>query len=249
MLKEERQSFILEKLKHRKKVLTANLSHALHVSEDTIRRDLKELSDLGHLRKVHGGALASSLNPFSYADRKVYALADKVRIVEKALNLIQPGQVVIMDGGTTNLELAKRLPHDLQATIFTNSLPVAVQLAEHPTIEIIFAGGKLLKSAQATIGQEVIHTFSEIRADLCILGTRSIDLETGITEIDWEEAKVKRAIVAASQKTLSLAISEKLGTYTPYKVADIQQLGTLVTELDPHDALLLPYKRLGIQLL
>ncbi|MEM6767096.1 MAG: DeoR/GlpR family DNA-binding transcription regulator [Bacteroidota bacterium] len=248
MLKEERLTYILNSLRLDHKVLTAELSGQLNVSEDTIRRDLKELSDNGKIKKVHGGAVAHSLNPFSYRERKVYKLQDKITIVEKAISLIQNGQVIIMDGGTTNLELARRLPEDLAATIFTNSLPVAEQLAEHPTVDIIFAGGKLLKSALATIGLEVIQSFSEIRADLGILGTRSVDREGGITEIDWEEAKVKRAIVSASQHLISLAISEKLDTLQPYKVADISHLHTLVTELPSDSQALAPYKELGIHI-
>ena len=249
MLKEERLNFILNSLRVDQKVLTSELSEQLDVSEDTIRRDLKELSDIGKIKKVHGGAVTHSLNPFSYRERKIFKLEEKITILEKAISLIHNGQVIIMDGGTTNLELARRLPEDLKATIFTNSLPVAEQLAEHPGVDIIFAGGKLLKSALATIGLEVIQSFSEIRADLAILGTRSVDTEGGITEIDWEEAKVKRAIVSASQHLISLAISEKLDTLQPYKVADINHLHTLVTELKPDSQELIPYRELGINII
>ena len=249
MLKEERHNYILEQLRSKQKVLTSVLSESLAVSEDTIRRDLKELSDIGRIHKVHGGALAPSLNPHNYADRKVYALESKIKIAEKAKDLIQDGQVVLMDGGTTNLELVRRLPQDLKATFFTNSLPVAVQLSEHPRIEVIFAGGKLLKEAQATIGSEVIEAFSAIRADLCILGTRSLDHEAGITEINWEEAKVKRAIVTAARRVVSLAISEKIDTIHAYSVCKIKQLHTLVTELNTDDEILIPYRQRGIELI
>ena len=249
MLKEERHNFILNELHSKPKVLTSELSLSLKVSEDTIRRDLKELSEIGQVHKVHGGALAPSHNPFSYRDRQVYALESKIIIAEKAKSLIKDGQVILMDGGTTNLELVRRLPLDLKSTVFTNSLPVAVQLSEHPNIEVIFAGGKLLKDAQATTGMEVIEVFSSIRADIGILGTRSLDHEAGITEIDWEEAKVKRAIVQASRRVVSLAISEKIDTVHAYSVCEIKQLQTLITELDVNDEMLTPYREKGIELL
>lgn len=246
MLKEERLNFILTQVRKSKKVLTSELSQSLTVSEDTIRRDLKELSDSGKLRKVHGGAIANSFNPFSFQEREVYALESKVQIVKKAIHLIQDRHVLIMDGGTTNLELAKRLPKDLQLTIFTNSLPIAAQLSEHPHIEVVFAGGKLLKSAKVTVGMEVTDALNNLRADLGILGTRSIHHEFGVTELDWEEVKVKRAIVNASQRVISLAISEKLETVNPYQAADIKQIHTLITDLEPDDEILIPYRNEGI---
>ena len=145
MLKEERHRYIVDLLFKDKKVLTADLSEDLAVSEDTIRRDLKELADSGQIRKVHGGALVYTSNPFSYQDREVYAQESKQLIASKALPLFKDDLVVMMDGGTTNLELVRLLPRDLRATFFTNSLPVAVQLSNHPNVEVIFAGGKLLK--------------------------------------------------------------------------------------------------------
>ncbi len=248
MLKEERLSFILAEVRKQKKVLTSELSQSLTVSEDTIRRDLKELADLGQLRKVHGGAIANSLNPSSYQEREIYALENKIAIVEKAITLIKDHQVVIMDGGTTNLELARRLPQELRITIFTNSLPIAALLSEHPHIQIVFAGGKLLKSAKVTVGLEVLSAFRHLRADIGILGTRSIHHEHGITELDWEEVKVKRAIVEASQHLVSMAISEKLETLNPYKAAEIHQLHTLITDLNPQDDILTPYREAGIKI-
>lgn len=249
MLKEERHTYILTQLQSQQKVLTSELSSALRVSEDTIRRDLKELADNGQIQKVHGGALAPNHNPFTYRDREVYALEQKVQIAEKAKGLIDNGDVVLMDGGTTNLELVRRLPLELEATFFTNSLPVAVQLAEHPKVDVIFAGGKLLKDAQATIGLEAIEVLGAIRADVCILGTRSLHHEEGITEINWEEAKVKRSLVKSARKVVALVISEKIGTRQAYDVCQVERLHTLVTELSPSDELLGPYCRLGVNLI
>ncbi|MEL7341137.1 MAG: DeoR/GlpR family DNA-binding transcription regulator, partial [Bacteroidota bacterium] len=191
MLKDERHQLILDTVRQQNKVLTVELSQVLQVSEDTIRRDLKELSQQGQVRKVHGGAVSHSLNPYSYQDRKVYADEEKKLIAAKASKLFQSGQVVFMDGGTTNLELARQLPANLEITMITNSLPVAVELADHPKIEIIFLGGKLLKTAQVSVGPEVINTVRGIRADVCVLGTRSIHHQLGVSEIDWDETKVK----------------------------------------------------------
>ena len=152
MLKEERQFIILEELRIHNKVLTSELSQSLSVSEDTIRRDLRDLADGGKIRKVHGGAVVNAFPPYDFRDREVYALDRKAILAQKALTLFKPGQVVLMDGGTTNIELAKRIPADLKLTIFTNSLPVAVILTDHPSVETILIGGRILKAGKSYRG-------------------------------------------------------------------------------------------------
>ncbi len=246
MLKEERQNHILQRLSKFNKVLSSELSLDLNVSEDTIRRDLKELSDLNLLKKVHGGAIINSHNPFHYRDREVYALEQKLQIVRKALPIIEDGKVIIIDGGTTNLELVKIFPKDLKATIITNSIPIAVHLSNHPNIEVFFLGGKMLKEAQVTIGIDVINSLSNIHADLAFLGTRSIDIEMGVTEIDLEETHVKRAILKAANNVACLVISEKINTIQPYMVGGLQSINYLITELDVNESILQPYRRNGI---
>jgi DeoR family transcriptional regulator, fructose operon transcriptional repressor len=249
MLKEERMNFILSELTQKTKVLSTDLSLQLQVSEDTIRRDLKELADIGKIRKVHGGAISMSANPYTFHDREVFALENKITIAKKAAPIIQDGQVLIMDGGTTNLEFARHLPETLRATVVTNSLPVAHLLSDHPKIELIFLGGRVLKNAQVTVGVDVINALDGIRADYCILGTRSLHHEIGITEIDWEETKVKQSMVRNSEALICLVIAEKLGTIQPYLVSDIKTVDILVTELDKSDNLLLPYQKLGIEII
>jgi DeoR family fructose operon transcriptional repressor len=203
----------------------------------------------GSDQKVHGGAVSHSLNPFSYQDRKVYAHEEKILLAKKAQELLHDRMVILMDGGTTNLELVRQLSPALQLTMITNSLPVAVELADHPCIEIIFIGGKLLKNAQVTVGPEVIDTVRRIRADLCILGTRSIHHQMGITEIDWDETKVKRAMMHASEEVISLVIKEKINTIQPYIIGETRRVSTLVTSVDKRDPLLSPYRELGIEVI
>src|SRR5438552_18856375 len=103
MLKEERLQLILDKLNSQRKVLSSELSQDLQVSEDTIRRDLNELSENGLLQKVHGGALPKSLNPYNYGDRIGFAQEDKRVLATKSLRLFDNGQLIILYGGTTNL--------------------------------------------------------------------------------------------------------------------------------------------------
>jgi DeoR/GlpR family transcriptional regulator of sugar metabolism len=247
MLREERHQYILEKLRIHHKVLSSELSQQLQVSEDTIRRDLKELADSGQVRKVHGGALARSPNPHRYKDREHYAQEDKQFIARKAVKLIKNGQVIIMDGGTTTLEIARLLPPELRVTIFTNSLPLVAQLAEHPGAEVIMAGGKLFKDSMITFGAECINTFRSVRADLCMLGICSLHHEIGLSTPNRDEAQVKNEMIAASDQVVALATHEKIGTAESYIVASLSLVDTLVTNIGHNDPVLLPYRKLGIE--
>ena len=247
MLKEERQHKILSILKDSGKVLTLSLSQQLEVSEDTVRRDLKELADAGRVKKVHGGAILASANPFDFRERQVYAKGQKQAIGLAALSHIRKGQVIFMDGGTTNLEVARILPDELDLTVFTNSLPIAEALADKSGIKTEILGGSLLKSARVTVGPEVISRLGMIRADLCILGIRSLDIDLGISEIDWDETLVKRAMVDSSQALLALVIEEKFASSQPYLICPARKISSLISTLPDSDERVALYRQIGIE--
>jgi len=245
MLKKERQAYIIQQINIHNKVLSSDLCTQLDVSEDTIRRDLQELGEEGKLMKVHGGALAKSFH-FTIESKQVYALSEKQIIAQKAIGLIKDGMLVVISGGTTMRELVKMLPPQLNATFITANIPIALELLEHPNVEVIFLGNKLLKSAQMAVGAEVVQRLGQIRADLCLLGTNSIDIKYGITDLEWEIIEVKKAMIACSQKVVSLAIAEKLNTTQHLQVCTLQEIDMLITELDPSDDRLVGYKNADI---
>jgi DeoR/GlpR family transcriptional regulator of sugar metabolism len=248
MLKKERHAFIVQQLNIHNKVLSSDLIVQLNVSEDTVRRDLQELSEEGSLLKVHGGALSNAFH-FTLHNNQIYSLAEKKTIAQKAASLITEGMIVLLSGGTTIRELVKLLPPKLNATFITVSIPIALELMNHPGSEVIFIGNKLLKSAQIAIGAEVVQRLSEIRADICFLGTNSMDANEGITDSEWEIIEVKKAMIRASQKVVSLAISEKLNSVQRLNVCAISDVNVLITELDATDKLLKPYLAKGLQVL
>jgi len=249
MLKEERHHYILDKIKLNRKVLSSNLSTELHVSEDTIRRDLNELSLNGLIKKVHGGALPIDNKAPSYEERSNYNLEEKNIIAKKAVKLIKEGQVIIMSGSTTNLQLAKIIPSDINATIYTYSLPIAIQLTEHPSIEIIFIGGKLNKPAQVTVGLDVVASISQLRADLCFMGTGGIDIIKGMTEPNWEVSHIKKSMIEASDQVIVLCTNNKINEVKRYPVIPINNINTIVTDIRPDSQILQPYKEKGITIL
>ncbi len=247
--KEERQQFILHEVRMHSRILLTDVAHLLHVSIDTVRRDIKELDEQGKLKKVHGGAISIGFHYSNDVTRDIYASESKAIIAQKAVNLIEPKSVVLISGGTTNLELVKHLPPRLVATFFTPSLPVAIELMAHPNIEVIFIGGKLSRDAQITIGGSALNVLNEIKVDIFFMGTGYLDPVNGLTEFDWEVVQMKKAMISASKKVVSLTISEKLNSVQRYKICDIQAIDMLITELDTHSPVLQPYKNEGVKLL
>ncbi|MBT33833.1 MAG: DeoR family transcriptional regulator [Thalassobius sp.] len=245
MKKENRHQVILHNVSIHNRVLLSDLSQLLNVSIDTVRRDVVELHIQGKLKKVHGGAIANGFQfKQNVSNDEIYAAECKHIIAEKAVQLIKNDQVILISGGTTNLELVKRLPLKLRATFFTPSLPIALELMSHPTVEVILIGGKLSKDSQVSMGGYAINMLSDIKADLCFLGTGYMDTSNGLTEFDWEVVQIKKAMIRSSKKVISLTISEKLNSHQKYKICQLQEINTLITELDGDNELLTPYKRM-----
>ena len=234
MLKEERLQSILNRLSKDNKVTLRDLSVDLHVSEYTIRRDIKELSDQGLLKAVRGGAVPHSPVPHHFSDRLEYGSELKKIIAQKAVKLIQPRQVIIFDGGTTALAVANLLPRDLDITAVTNSFPVASVLENHPHVNVLFAVGKLFKNAFTTVGHDCIRFFEKIRADICFMGICSIHAQLGVTTIDYEESEVKKTMVDVSKHVVALAPLERMNTAEAYFICPTSSLDTIVSD-SPED--------------
>jgi DeoR family fructose operon transcriptional repressor len=248
MLKEERLNYILNEVKVRNRVLLYDIAVKLNVSEDTVRRDLKALDEQGKVKKVHGGAVSNSFHVYSYKEDDIYAHADKSQIARKAISLIKEEQVILMSGGTTNLELARLMPDHFPLTVFTPSLPVAMQLLEHHNIETIFVGGRLSHEAQIALGGDTLNTLAQVKADVCFLGTGYLDANEGLTEFDWEVVQLKKSMIKASKKVVALTISEKLNSTQRFKVCDTESIHTLITELPAEDLVLERFQKLGLEI-
>jgi len=230
MLTAERRQVILTRLERDGKVVASELVDALGVSEDTVRRDLRELASGGLVQRVHGGALRPPPSSASFDQRLQVSKEAKAHLAEAALPLLEGAAVLLLDGGTTALELARRLPADRDCTVLTNSPPVAVALAAHPRADVVLIGGRLLKDAQVTVGATAVDALRQVRADACVLGICSLHPELGVTVTDQDEAHVKRAMVAASAEVIALATADKLRTAGPWVVAPLSSVTHLVTD-------------------
>ena len=249
MLKKERQSYILQQVNLHNKVLSSYLSQEINVSEDTIRRDLLELSGEGKLLKVHGGALSRSFSQVHVPSNGVYSQHEKKSIAQKAITLIGDGMFVLTSGGTTIVEMARVLPKELKATFVSGSIAAILEYLDHPNIEVILIGDRVSKSSKITVGSEAISKIRQLKADICFLGTNAIDIHNGVTDNDWEVVQLKKAMIESSAKVVCLAIAEKINTYQPIQICPLNKIDILITELNPDDPMLKPYANAGIELL
>jgi DeoR/GlpR family transcriptional regulator of sugar metabolism len=243
VLTAERRQAILARVERDGRVVASELVTSLGVSEDTVRRDLRDLAEQGLLHRVHGGALASA-PASSFTHRLEVSHEEKAALAEAALPLLVGAHVIVLDGGTTTLELARRLPLLYDGTVVTNSPPVASALANHPKAEVMLVGGRLLKDAQVAVGAAAVEAFHTVRADICVLGICSLHPDVGVTTPDDEEAYVKRAMVASAGEVIALATADKLRTASPWVVAQLADIDLLVT--DGSGELTRPYTSAGI---
>ena len=249
MLSAERKRLILESISREGGVVAAELSQRFEVSEDTIRRDLRELASEGLVHRVHGGALPNAPVVQSYAARIGQAPAEKAAIARAAAGLIRSGQVIAIDGGTTPLLVAENLPRDLRATIVTHSLPVLTALAGREGIELIAIGGRIMGDTLVGVGAATVDAYRAIHADVCIVGVAGIDIVAGLTALNADEASVKQAMAAGSRQVVAVAAADKLGTAGPFVVDSINRITDLVTDRAASPEMLQKFESAGLRVI
>lgn len=243
MLKEERFKLIMKQINLHNKALSVDLSMLLNVSEDTIRRDLKELADGGHLVRVHGGAISNSLvRPF-IADQNIYSIDEKKLIALKAVKLIENNMTMLFEGGTTISELSKIIPDNLNLTIFTISPQIAIALSDHVNVRVITIGGDLKKNHNIHVGSHTINVLHRVKFDLCFMGVNAISVERGMTDIDMDVVEVNKAMFEVSDRNVLLTIAEKLNLSKRHQVSDLSDIDYLITELDVNNPLLDSFRK------
>lgn len=247
MLASQRKQHILQILAAEKQVMSGELSQRFQVSEDSIRRDLRELAAEGKLQRVHGGALPVSAAIAPIESRKSVQMASKQAIARRAAALIQPGQVVIVDGGTTTTTaMIAALPADLACTVVTHSPGIAVALVEHPRIEVILLGGTLFKHSVVTVGAGTLAAMARIHADLFFMGVTGVHPQAGFTTGDYEEAGIKRALAARAAETVVMASAEKINSASAFAIGELNLASTVVIDSELDDRLLQKLKQSGV---
>ncbi|QNK70070.1 DeoR/GlpR family DNA-binding transcription regulator [Variovorax sp. PAMC26660] len=249
MLTSQRKQHILSALQRDGNIVAKSLSEALGLSEDTIRRDLREMAAEGLLQRVHGGALPLAPAGADFASRQQLASDEKVLIGRAAARLVRPGQVVFIDGGTTAVQMARHLPRTLQATVVTHSPSVAVELAAHTQLEVVLIGGRLFKHSVVAVGAAAMAAIARIHADTYFMGVTGVHAEAGLTTGDLEEAEIKRALMASAAETVVLASSEKLGVASAWVINPVTAATTLLVSPEAPAKALAPLRKAGLTIL
>ncbi|HEX6523873.1 MAG TPA: DeoR/GlpR family DNA-binding transcription regulator [Streptosporangiaceae bacterium] len=230
MLAAERRDLLVTRLRRDGKLIARDLAVELGLSEDSVRRDLRELAAAGLCQRVYGGALPVSPALGTLKARTEIAPESKRRIAARAAQMITPGATAILDSGTTALAIVKALRPDLDATIITHSPTTAAALAEHATVDVFILGGKLLKHSVAACGAAAAEAAAGISADLYFLGLGGIHPKEGLTTGDPDESAMKRILVSRAADTYVLGSLEKLGAVCSYAVISLSAVAGIITD-------------------
>jgi DeoR/GlpR family transcriptional regulator of sugar metabolism len=234
LLLQERHSLILQQLDAHGRVLAPDLARQMNVSEDTVRRDLRDLAAAGYCQKVYGGAVRSpsTTDGSSTLAQRITRQADsKSRLATVAAGLVAPGSIVFIDAGSSNLSIAKALPR-MPLTVITNAPLIAAELAERTEMELILVGGRVDARSGAILSAGALREAELMRPDLFIMGACTVDAQAGMGAFYFDEACFKRSVATISKATLVAATRDKLGTAAPYHVLDAARLTYLVLPAD-----------------
>lgn len=232
MLTSQRKALILETLAREGQVVAKAMAERFDLSEDTIRRDLRELAAEGLLQRVHGGALPASPALADFGGRQSIGRSEKARIGRAAAAMLRPGQVVFIDGGTTAAELVRHLAADLAVTVVTHSPTIAVELLPKTAVEVVLIGGRLFRHSVVAVGAGTAEAIAAVKADTVFLGVTGLHPAHGLTTGDFEEARIKRAMIEAAAECVVLASPEKINAVSPWRVAPLDRAGAVVA-IDP----------------
>lgn len=246
MLPQERQQWILDRLRQSGRVVAVELAAEFAVSEDSVRRDLRELAAQGLCKRVYGGALPLSAVVAPLKQRRQEHAGRKLALGRKAATLVRQGQVVLIDAGSINAAIAAALPRDFGLTVITNAPDIAQILLEREGFEILLIGGRIDARIGAAVGAQAVQEMQRVRADICFPGACAVDAIGGLWGFDSEEVLLKRAMVEASGETVVVATSDKLGAVATHRVAGIDEVQHLVVEHDAGRALRAAFAAHGV---
>jgi DeoR/GlpR family transcriptional regulator of sugar metabolism len=227
-----RRTIALELIHERGEVTVAELSERTGASSMTIRRDLETLETEGAVRRIHGGAIGLASRGYAapYSVRSTRAVDAKEKIGRAAADLLAERETVVLDVGTTTLQVARALTQRRNLTVLTPSLHVAHVLSRVPGIRLMVTGGLVAPGDLSLVGDMAEGAFSRLRFDTLVMGVGGIDVEAGVTEFSLEDARVKRAALASVRRCIVVADSSKLGRVTFAQVCPLERVDVVVTD-------------------
>jgi len=232
MFGHERRQTIVSRARRIGRVSVRELASDLHVTTETIRRDLKHLEQRGLIRRVHGGAVSvdnAALEP-EVQERSSTMVAEKKRIVRRAVDELPSGGAVYIDAGTTTAAFADLLPADRHLTIVTNSLLVALSATNLPNYRILLVGGEVRATTLATVGSWTNRQLEDITVDVAFIATNGVTVERGLTTPNNDEAAAKRQAIFAATRVVLLADSTKIGREYFERFCRLEDIDLFITD-------------------
>ncbi|PZT53463.1 DeoR/GlpR family DNA-binding transcription regulator [Paenibacillus silvae] len=229
---EERKQTILTQLAVQGKVQVQTLAQLFQVSTETIRRDLDRLEKEGELRKVYGGAVRvrSGMVEAPFQKRSQLQLQEKQAIGAAAAALVEDGETIMLDNGTTTIEIMRQLLHRSQVTVITNSVPILTIAMESFGGKIIFAGGEIHKAVQASTGPAAHEMLDQFKVNKAFISAGGISFSDGITDYVLEEALISRKMIERAEETILVADHTKFGRSTFAKIASVDHVAMVITD-------------------
>jgi DeoR/GlpR family transcriptional regulator of sugar metabolism len=231
MLAGQRKDHLLAILAREGRVVAKSVAAELDVSEDSIRRDLRELAAVGACVRVYGGALPAPPADRPLAERRGLATASKERVAREAVDRIRPSSTVVLDAGTTTLAMTGLLPDGL--TVFTPSPEVALAVARDSDARVVMIGGELMRHSMVTGGALALEAAAHIGADAMFMGAAGVHPEHGLTTGELDDAVTKRALAQRCTDVYVLASEEKVGAVSRYPIIPLDAVTAVI--VDPDD--------------
>jgi DeoR/GlpR family transcriptional regulator of sugar metabolism len=245
----ERHQLLLNILAEHHRASVSDLARAVGSSEMTIRRDLEILEARGALRRVYGGAvnaLLSGVEP-PFAVRVLQDATTKDRLAKAVMELLDDGETVTLDTGTTTVAIARAMK-DRLLTVTPLSLHAAFELSTHKGIQLLMPGGQIREGELSAYGEMATRTFQDLRYDTFILGSCGVDATAGATAHNLDDVQVKRAAVRAARRVVVVATAEKLGRTTFGRICPIEDIGLVVTDASPDAAAVQELRAEGVEI-
>ncbi len=251
----ERRSQIAQMVLENGKVLVADLVRQFNITETSIRRDLNLLEEGGRLKRIHGGAIPIPGNSRtdSFAEKKDLHISAKERIGRAAAELIKPKDIVLLDSGTTTLQVVRHIPSALRnsnmVTLVTNSQPIAQEVLTWPSPNLTILGGLYLPDYQATVGPQTLVQLQELTADKVFLGADGLTLGSGATTANILMAEVDRNMAEHSREVILVTDSSKIGRVGFVPIKALNSIHILITDTSAPPDFVQSMIDLGVQVL
>jgi len=247
----ERRAQILQELAGSPKVSVSKLSNKFGVSEVTIRKDLNELKKRNLLTRTRGGAIrlpeTNRGNDTTIRDKQLYNYKEKRAIGKLAASLINENETILLDSGTTTLEVARNLQHFQNLTIITNAINIAIELLKYKRFSVILLGGHLRETSHSTVGPVAESSLKIFYCDKLFLGVDSFNLEKGVSTPNIEEANINQTMMSMAKETIAVFDSSKFNKRSFAFIASVNKINTVVTDGGIPSEMKVQLKQMGVK--